>query len=177
MTERPLDERPAARPIDLPSAGSSAAQITPPKSGDGCLIGCIWIAIAIFLLIILVPIISVVGASISASSSSSSSSIESDNPITEDTENAPAPPSVSVACMDSMRTAASVPGSQSNDAEMEATLSSCTTLSEWTAALYANPATVGVVDQLAIEITLGALCNGGNGAPVCNEARSAGIIG
>lgn len=85
---------------------------------------------------------------------------------------------VSSECEQAMDVAANVPLAEVNDREVNATLSSCDSYSEWRAALLANPDVIGLRDltQSDVEIVLQGACGQSRGAAVCEDARSRGLL-
>jgi hypothetical protein len=90
--------------------------------------------------------------------------------------------SISAQCDDSMKTTAAVPFSESNAVQLEKTLTACTSVAEWKAALQKYPA-VGAVPEITdaevplyLKIACSQLPDGGTSNAVCSEATSSGFI-
>lgn len=89
------------------------------------------------------------------------------------------PVDVAASCDAAMATAAAEPDSTAAQPLIEATLSSCSTASEWLAALRLHPAAMGVAGPEYIsEMDLQIVCSadGVAGTPVCADARAAGLL-
>lgn len=89
---------------------------------------------------------------------------------------------ISATCDDAMKTTAAVPFSESNAVQLQKTLTACTTVAEWGAALQKHPA-VGAVPEITdaevplyLKIACSQLPDEGASNAICTEATASGFI-
>lgn len=89
---------------------------------------------------------------------------------------------ISAKCDDAMKTTAAVPFSESNAVQLENTLTACSGVAEWSAALQKYPA-VGAVPEITdaevplyLKVACSQLPDGGTSNAICTEARASGVL-
>ncbi len=146
MNERPLNERPAARPSK--QKPEVVSEITTPqpvsKPSFWSQLGCLgWT----FFVILGIGIISIIGSSIQTAIQSAQNTSGSET--YEVTPEIPDPRStfkISAACEAGMAASAADP-SENGEKLLKETGNLCTSQAEWEAALYKYPGAIGIVDS------------------------------
>ena len=148
MNERPLNERPAARPLKVESQVGSAPspplKTSPVKESLVEKLGCFWTAFLGASAILLV--LMVLGATTGASKSESGSETYDVQPSNSDSRaNFP----ISKKCETGMAASAS-DQSAKGEILLKATGNLCSSREEWEAALYKYPMAIGVTSPAAL---------------------------
>ena len=156
MTQRPFDERPAARPI-TPTPTVTAA---PTKKASKRSNGIIW---TIGLLVVALPLSIVIGLAIVG--------------VGEDTaQTASIANTAPTACVSSMAAAESA--GFENDPEMIATLSACDDVSGWVDAIKAHPGAGSLISYTTEDAHyfMGLVCVRDPHTLVCEDASVLGLL-